>query len=94
MDTTKRWTVDIHLTEHVGHDGVRTRAEARLHAPDATDLRARGDARKHPDDPDVPEIGDELAASRALSALAHELLEAAVDDIERVTGQPVTKLDP
>jgi hypothetical protein len=93
MDTIKHWTVDIHLTEHEAGGHVRTHAEARLHADDKTSLRGRGDARKHPDDPDVPVIGDELAVSRALSDLAHELLEAAVDGIERVTGQPVTKLD-
>ena len=64
MDTIKHWTVDIHLTEHDAEGVVRTHAEARLRARDDTDLRGRGEARKHPDDPDVPEIGDELAASR------------------------------
>ncbi|HEX6254298.1 MAG TPA: dsRBD fold-containing protein [Euzebyales bacterium] len=93
MDTIKHWTVDIHLTEHDAEGVVRTHAEARLRARDDMDLRGRGEARKHPDDPDVPEIGDELAASRALSALAHALLEAAADDIERATGEPVRRLD-
>jgi hypothetical protein len=93
MEVTKHWTVDIYLTEHSDAEVVRTHAEARLHTQDASDLRGRGDARKHPGDVDVPEIGDELAAARALSDLAHQLLSAAADDIEGVTGTPVTKLD-
>jgi len=36
----------------------------------------------------VPEIGDELAASRALADLAHQLLDAAATDIEGVTHVP------
>jgi hypothetical protein len=32
----------------------------------------------------VPEIGDELAAARALFDLAHRLLEATVRDIEQL----------
>lgn len=36
----------------------------------------------------VNEIGDELAVSRALAHLAHQLLETAADDIEAVTGRP------
>ncbi|MGW1997619.1 dsRBD fold-containing protein [Embleya sp. NPDC001921] len=36
--------------------------------------------------PDVPEIGDELVAARALSDLAHQLLHAAAEDIEAVIG--------
>jgi hypothetical protein len=30
----------------------------------------------------VPEIGDEIAASRALSVLAHNLLDTALDDLQ------------
>jgi hypothetical protein len=93
MQVARQWSVDIYLTEHSDEGVVRTHAEARLHTEDSTDLRGRGDARKHPADNDVPEIGDELAAARALSDLAHQLLQAAAEDIEGVTGAPVTKLD-
>ena len=93
MQLAKHWTIDIYLTEHADADQIRTHAEARLHTHDATDLRGHGDAHKHPDDADVPEIGDELAAARALSDLAHQLLDAAAEDIEGVTGTPVTRLD-
>jgi len=93
MQVAKQWSVDIYLTEHADGDVVRTHAEARLHTQDATYLRGRGDAHKHPTDTDVPEIGDELAAARALSHLAHQLLHAAAEDIEGVTGAPVKTLD-
>ncbi|GLY70546.1 dsRBD fold-containing protein [Amycolatopsis taiwanensis] len=44
-----------------------------------------GDARLNPADRNVPEIGDELAVSRALSDLAHRLLDATAGDIEAIT---------
>lgn len=93
MTAAKHWTVDIYLSEKAGPDdfeggeSVRTHAEAQLHTRDDTALRGRGHARKNPSDRDVPEIGDELAAARALSDLAHRLLEAAARDIEAVTGE-------
>jgi hypothetical protein len=82
----KEWTVQLLLSE----EGDRTRAEARLHTGDRTHLRGVGEARRNPSDPVVPEIGDELAASRAMADLAHQLLEAAVRDIEEVTHRPAT----
>jgi hypothetical protein len=88
MPVAKHWTIDIYLSE----EATVTNAEARLHTDDATDLRGHGIARKHPADSDVPEIGDELAAARALSDLAHQLLHAAADDIEAVTHERVTSL--
>lgn len=84
---TKRWTVDIVIDEH--DDKRLTRAEARLHTTDRSDLRGEGTARRNPADVEVPEIGDELAVARALSELAHRLLDATVGDIEEVTHRPV-----
>jgi len=81
--TTARWSVEIFLAERDG----RTHAEARLHTGASTHLVATGSARLNPRDHDVPEIGAELAASRALSELAHRLLAAAADDIEGVTHE-------
>lgn len=92
MPVAKHWTVDIYLSEHSDDKAVHTHAEARLHTQDATDLRGHGEARKHPGAVDVPEIGDELAAARALSDLAHQLLHAVADDIEGVARQPVVDL--
>lgn len=82
---SKSWSVQIDLGEHEG----RTRAIARLHTGDRTSLTGTGSARLNPADPDVPEIGDELAAARALSQLAHALLEAAADDISGVLHESV-----
>ncbi len=84
MTTTKRWNVEIFIDEH---DGM-TRAEARLETADTTNLVGTGTARRNPHDVEVPEIGDELAAARALSELAHRLLDAAAEDIEAITHRP------
>ncbi|GAA3517890.1 DUF1876 domain-containing protein [Nocardioides daeguensis] len=80
------WHVEIHLSE----DGQRTRAEAVLRTTAGTELRSVGLARRSPDDRDAPEIGDELAVCRALSALAHDLFEASVLDVEANTGTSST----
>jgi hypothetical protein len=45
-------------------------------------------ARRNPQDREVPEIGDELATSRAFADLAHQLLEAATADVEQNVGGP------
>lgn len=81
--TSKHWRVDIYIDEHTNER--ETRAEARLHNPDETGLKGEGVARRNPGDTEVPEIGDELAVSRALSDLAHKLLDAAAGDIEQMT---------
>jgi hypothetical protein len=85
MATTKRWSVQIFIDEH---DGT-TRAEARLETADKTHVVGIGTARLNPHDVNVPEIGDELATARALSELAHRLLEATAEDIQGVTRGPV-----
>jgi Domain of unknown function (DUF1876) len=85
LPVTKSWSVEIDLGEHDGE----THAVARLHTADRTSLSGTGSARLNPADPDVPEIGDELAAARALSQLAHALLEAAADDIAAILHKPV-----
>jgi hypothetical protein len=83
MTHLKRWTVEILIDEH--DDERRTHAQARLQRSDRTDVRGEGVARRNPGDREVPEIGDELAVARALSDLAHRLLDAAADDIEQMT---------
>lgn len=85
ISVSKTWTVQIDIGEHEG----TTRATAHLRTGDQTSLTGTGTARLNPADPDVPEIGDELAASRALSQLAHALLDAAADDISGVLHKPV-----
>jgi hypothetical protein len=84
--TASAWFVDINIGEHDG----RTRAVARLHTHDRTALVGTGLARLNPGDHDVPEIGAELAAARALHALADRLLGAVVGDLSDVTHEVVT----
>lgn len=80
---TKTWSVEIFIGERDGS----THAEARLRTNDRTEYVATGSARLNPSDHDVPEIGDELAVARALSALGHRLVEGAAADIEAITHQ-------
>jgi hypothetical protein len=79
---TRTWNVSILLSE----DDVRTRAVAVLRTDAGTELRHEGLARRSPGDPQVPEIGDELATCRALAGLAQDLLEATVADVEQNVG--------
>ncbi|MET9833405.1 DUF1876 domain-containing protein [Streptomyces sp. NPDC006385] len=78
----KHWTVRIHITE----DGDDTRAEAVLSAQDTSTVTGRGVAHRNPIDRPIPEIGDELAASRALEDLAIRLHDMASDDIVQLAG--------
>jgi hypothetical protein len=82
---SKSWTVQIDIGEHEG----MTRATAQLHTGDKTSLIGTGSARLNPADPNVPEIGDELAVALALSQLAHALLDAAAGDISGVLHKDV-----
>ncbi|MGY1708805.1 DUF1876 domain-containing protein [Geodermatophilus sp. SYSU D00758] len=84
MHEAKQWTVRIDIGEHDG----RTRAVAHLQTQDTDALVGVGFARLHPADPDVPEIGDEIAGARALSDLARRLLDTAGGDLEQVSGEP------
>lgn len=79
------WRVDIAFTEDEDH----TRADAYLEVA-GTEYRGWGRARRNPVDPDVPRIGEEIAAARALHDLVEKLLGAAEHDIEDFEGHPVT----
>jgi hypothetical protein len=83
---TKRWSVEIYLYE----DQDSTSANAVLHSDVPQPLDVRGEARRRPADPDLPEVGDEVAASRALRQLADRLLEMASQDISDAEGHPVS----
>lgn len=88
---TTTWQVRIDLFQ----DENQTRAEALLRTTAGTELRHVGLARRRPDDHDVPEIGDELATCRALSGLAHDLLDASIADLAAndPTRRPTVRLD-
>jgi hypothetical protein len=86
MRALRRWTVEV----YVGEDEGRTYAEAALQDDIGNRILGRGGARLNPADPDVPEIGDEIAVARALVDLGHRLLSTASSDIAAVTHEPVT----
>jgi hypothetical protein len=74
--STMTWHVEVTFTE----DEDRTRADAIL-ALRGSHFHGFGQAKRAPDDPSVPIVGEELAAARALSDLAHKLLDAAAERI-------------
>lgn len=82
--TVNGWRVDVTFDE----DEDRTRADAVLETADAR-FHGFGQAKRASGDPSVPVIGEELAAARALSDLAHQLLHAAAGQIESYEGRPV-----
>ena len=77
------WRVVVHLSE----DRTRTVADARLNG--GPELTGHGEAHRSPYDSDVPRIGDELAAGRALMDLGQKLLRVTEDDIGALEGHPV-----
>ena len=81
MMTVDSWPVEISLCE-VDRE---TRAEARL--TEGVALVGHGLARCNPDDREVMRIGEEIAAARALSDLAHRLLSYAAGEIEDITHE-------
>lgn len=80
----KVWSIEVLLDETADE----TQAEAVLQL-DGLRHAGWGRARRNPEDPDVPRVGEELAAARALSDLAHRLLDAAARTIEEFEGHAV-----
>jgi len=82
MSDSRVWTIEIIVTE----EGETTRADAIL---EGGPIRHRGwgQAKRSPGDSDVPRIGAEIAAARALEDLVQKLLEMAEDDIDEQTGE-------
>jgi hypothetical protein len=78
MPHTAQWKVSLHLFED---DDGTTKAHVVLNTGTTT-LTAHGTAHCHPVDTNVPEIGDELAAGRAMNNLAQQLLNIADRDIQ------------
>jgi hypothetical protein len=80
----QQWQVYVAFTE----DGDRTRADAILELASQR-FHGYGQAKRAPEDPRLPVIGQDLAAARALSDLSHQLLNAAAERIEAHEGHPV-----
>jgi len=84
MTTPTTWTVTIVFSE----DEDKTRADAVLDGM-TVPMTGWGRARRNPVDPDLPAVGEEIAAARALSDLAHHLLDQAGHVIEGWEGREV-----
>jgi hypothetical protein len=75
--TPHRWTLQFEIVE----DDQHCEMVVHLDAGDRS-LSGRGRSRRNPADPLVPQIGEELAAARALQDLANHLLDDAWSTIE------------
>ncbi|MFC9112703.1 DUF1876 domain-containing protein [Streptomyces sp. NPDC057092] len=82
MAHTLEWKTRLYLFEE---EGV-TKARATLDTG-TTVLTGHGTAHRNPADTDVPEIGDELAAGRALRDLGRHLLDIAEQDVETASPE-------
>jgi hypothetical protein len=78
MTSTTTWTLELRFEE----DTDRTHAVASVRTPAGAELRGHGQSRRNPIDQPIARIGEEVAGARALSNLAHELLEYAAGEIE------------
>ena len=83
MNLADRWSVELSIVK----DDGETLAEVRLIMADGDELSGHGKARHNPADPNVTEIGEEIAVARAMSELSHMLLNTAAAEIEAVTSQ-------
>jgi hypothetical protein len=86
LGETRVWTVEIAIEETPeGH------AEAKASLVVGGDRRfgGWGRARRYPADPNMPRVGEELAVARALSDLAHNLIDEAARTIEQHESGPV-----
>lgn len=81
----KTWHVEVFIYE----DDDATSARAVLHGSSPGHPEGVGHTRRSPDDAAIPEIGDEVAAARALHHLADALLAVASEDIEAIKHRSV-----
>lgn len=83
MSMNDRWSVRLYIIE-IDNE---THAEARLVMPDGREVVGRGEARRNPADHEVTLIGEQIAAARALSDLAGNVLHTAGLSIESLTKE-------
>lgn len=79
MGRTEEWSVRLSFFEESGITTARMELDT-----GTTTATGHGVARCRPEEADVPRIGDELAAGRAASDLAQQLLRMADKDLEGV----------
>ena len=76
MEHIAEWDIHVYLFEQADDANL---ARVVLNTG-ANELRGEGRSRRAPEDPPVPEIGDELAVGRALVDLGNQLLAVASED--------------
>ncbi|MGF1429086.1 dsRBD fold-containing protein [Kitasatospora sp. LaBMicrA B282] len=79
-----QWDVELGFEE----DGTTTLCQARLIGDRAPAVLGRGEAQRSAVDRPAPRIGEELAAARALTALARQLRAQADGEIGEVNRNP------
>ena len=91
VDQAGQDPVEVEPTADVAGDPAKglSPMEQMRHLPGALGAADDGadPVRGHPRDVEIPEIGDELAAARALEDLAGKLRAVAADDIAAVTSE-------
>jgi hypothetical protein len=80
---TEMAEVEMTFEEDIDHTEVRANM-----VPRGARFTGFGRARRNPADPNLPMVGEELAAARALSDLTHKLVEAAAEAISEREGRP------
>ena len=85
MNQTRTLPMQVHIVERESD----TTADVTITMESGQQLHGHGLSYRHPRDPDVPEIGDELATARALSELSHRLVEAAAESNSPREHRPV-----
>jgi hypothetical protein len=89
MDHVAEWKAHVHLYEHDDATQARVTLET-----DANTLISEGLARRHPADPQVPEIGDELAVGRALIETRRAAGPRGGRGHRRARTRPLTAAEP
>jgi len=69
-------------------DELHTEARVTLHLRDY-ELTGFGRAQRNPHDPNMPAVGEELSVARAMSDLAHQLVDLATYQIEKREGHSI-----
>ena len=76
---------DYMLQIHLKEDDTTTVVHAVLDVG-KDHFASMGKARRNPNDPQIPEIGEELAIARALQDLTWKVMESAQAKIEKYLG--------
>ncbi|GHI08904.1 hypothetical protein AQI88_11700 [Streptomyces cellostaticus] len=87
--SVKEWRLELYLSEHDPDTTARIVLDTGENV-----LESHAEARRNPYDRAMPEIGDELAAGRALIAMGRRLLRAAAGDMKAVGADETETLAP